>query len=291
MRRYWNAAFAVAALVLPGVAHADLFGGDIPILSSILVQATQTVSQLSGMLQTAKASYDQMKEVAGYAADAAQAYREFTQLNQALFHGDMEGTLRQAFPEAAALRDEASRDAAGGWLQGNGELRRRMGQCLSSGNCAQVQEALSFEETKKTLSTAFGLAPTGELAAADVEAAIAVSASSAQEGRGDISRAYAAALMKECEGKGGNTNLASCQAAAAAAQIAATAQNADLADAVAQGNRLQALQLELSAEDKKREVLEAQERRDLLAEGAQAVAAPPPRVETDGFDALGEELR
>jgi uncharacterized phage infection (PIP) family protein YhgE len=291
MRRYSNAAIAAAALVLPGVAHADMFGGDLPLLTGILTQATSTVSQLSSMLQAAKASYDQMKQMAGYAADAADAYRQFTQLNSALFKGDLAGTLEQAFPEAAALRDEASRDASGGWLQGNGQLRRMVNLCVSTGNCAQAQDALSFDQTRRALSTAFGLAPTSELAAADNEAAVAISASSAQEGRGAVDRAYASDLMKECQSHGGKTNLASCQAAAAAAQIAAVQQNADVADAVAQGNRLQALQLELKGEERKRELLEAQQRRDVLVEGAQEAASAPPRVETEGFDALGESLR
>lgn len=285
---------APALLVCPRPAQADVFGGDVPVLTGILVQATQTVSQLNESLQTAKRAYEEARRIASYADEAAEAYRQFGELNAELSRGDVGGLLDQAFPEAASLRDEARRLGEGGrWAEGSGELRRMVQVCLRVGQCTQVREALSVKQTREALDTVFGPSPAAlsELQAVDSEVAVAVAASTAQEGRGAVSRAYAAELMRQCQRQrqgGGNSALAACQAAAAAADIAKLESDADVGDAVSQGNRLQALQLALESQARKRDLVEAQERRDVLLEGAKHLAGPPVNVQTEGFDVLGE---
>lgn len=282
-----------AVLVLtPNVARADIFGADIPVLGGILVQATQTVASINEQLRTARESYEEFRRMAGYAEDAAQAFEEFSQLNAELMGGELGAMFDQAFPEIASIRADAQRLASGGrWAEANGDLRRMVQVCLRVGQCTSVREALSFQQTREALDSVFGAAPDRllELQAVDSEAAVAIAASTAQDGRGAVVREYAAELMRQCQQRRSGsspTAQAACTAAAAAAEIANLESNADLADAVSQGNRIQALQLALKSQDRKRELLEAQERRSLLLEGARQLAVPPPRVETEGFDVL-----
>lgn len=270
-------------------ARADPFGGDLPLLSGLLVQATETVMTVNQQLATARRTYDEIRRFAGYAEEAADAFHEFSNL-VGLLDGSVQDVLDHAFPELSAIRAEAERLGGGGRFADNsGELGRLVRVCLGTGQCTLVREALSFQQTRESLAHVFGEAPEGaaDLGAADDEAAVALAQSGATVGRSAVTREYAAELMKLCRRERAAANsgaAAACQAAAAAAQIASLESDANLADSVAQTNRLQALQLLLQAQERKRELREAQERRDLLLEGARVMARPPGRVTTDGFD-------
>lgn len=288
---------ALALFLYPVAARADACvfgvcsGADLPLLGIMAANSAQTLSTLNTSLQSARASYEEIKRVAGLAQEAKDAFDEFSQLNTDLL-GEGRAMLDEAFPEVGRIRDEAAYVSAGGrWASSNGELRRMVKVCLTGGNCTEARQALSYNETRTAITTVFGLAPTGMLDAVDTEAAVAVTASAAQEGRGAATRAYAEELMQQCVNKratGAETALAACQAAAAAADIAALEGNANVADGVAQGNRIAAMQLMLESEKRKRELQEAQERRELLFEGAQQLMQPPPRIETEGFDLTKE---
>src|SRR5690349_20825566 len=184
-----TAAATVALFLWPASARADLVGADVPVLSGILVQATQTVMSVNESLRTARESYEEFRRLAGYADEASRAYQEFSQLNARMFSGDLQGAFDSAFPELAAIRADAERLSSGGrWAQGTGELRRLVHVCLQVGQCAEVRAALSFQQTREALSAMFGTAPEAlrGLRAADDEAAVSIAASTAQEGRGAI---------------------------------------------------------------------------------------------------------
>src|SRR6476659_5061882 len=149
-------AAATAALFLwPASAHADLVGADVPVLSGILVQATQTVMSVNESLKTARESYEEFRRMAGYADEAARAYQEFSQLNARMFNGDLQGAFSEAFPEIASIRADAQQ------LAGGGEMRRLIQVCLQVGQCAQARAALTFQQTREALSALFGTAPEG----------------------------------------------------------------------------------------------------------------------------------
>src|SRR5687767_7853484 len=129
---------AISAVLIPTSARADMFGADIPVLSGILVQATDTVVKINEQIRTAKQSYEEIRRVAGYADEAAQAFKDFSNLNSKLFGGDLGGMLDQAFPDLSSIRAEASRAGGGGrWADGTGELRSLVSVCLTSGHCSQ----------------------------------------------------------------------------------------------------------------------------------------------------------
>ena len=297
-------ALALALLVLCAapLARADVFGADLPILSGLLIQATDQVTRMTETLGTLKKTYDDARRVAGYADDAAQAFNQFRNFNAQLFRQDLAQSLETAYPDIGYFRRQAS--DAGPWARGSGELQRLVSLCFTGGRtgCTQLQEAISFQQARDAVSSTFGLAPEGayDLKAVDHETAVALASSSAQQGRGVTARDVSRQLLSQCgvDAHGNVTAsstdarvLAQCQAAAASAQIVALRQGADLADQVAEGNRLQALQLSQHSADRKRELAEAQERRALLLEAAGAAARRPVPVQTEGFNLLEGALR
>jgi len=287
------------AFVSAAVARADTFGGDLPILTGILVQTTDQVARMTETLSTLRKTYDDARRVAGYADDAYQAYNEFRSFNAQLFRADLTRTLDTAFPDIGYLRRQAS--DTGPWVKGTGELQRLITLCLlGNGNgCTQVQEAITLRDAREALISTFGAAPDGayDLKAVDHEAAVALASSSSQQGRSASAREMSKSLLSQCGVDAyGNllTNskdqrvLAQCQAAAASAQIVALQQQADLADQVAETNRLQALQLAQKNQDRKRELAEAQERRAFIIEATSQAAARPVPVVTEGFNLIEE---
>ena len=287
---------ALFCLVAPA-AHADVVGADIPFLSGILIQTTEQVAHMAETLSTLRRTYDDARRVAGYADDAYQAFNEFKSLNAQLFRQDLSQSLDTAFPDIAYFRRQAS--DAGPWAKGSGELQRLVTLCLlgTAAGCTQFQEAISLNQARDALASTFGAAPDGayDLKAIDHEAAVALSSSSAQQGRSASTREVSKRLLSECGVDATGKLLASgkdplvlaqCQAAAASAGIVALQQGADLTDQVAETNRLHALQLAQKNQDRKRELSEAQERRAFLLEAAGEAARRPVPVVTEGLDLL-----
>jgi hypothetical protein len=285
--------WVAGVLLLGAPAYADFWGGDIPILSGIFVQATEATVRLNESLRTARASYEEVRRLAGWAEEARDAFATFSKLNEEL-SGDLKSQFDIAFPDIGLVRDEAARLSSGGrWTEAPGEFRRLLRICIAGGRCHQAREALSVQQTRAALGGLFGAAPTRGLEAADTEAAVAIASGTAQEGRSARARAYAEALMRQCQQErktSGAKSLASCQAAAAAADIAKLELDADIADGIAQSNRLSAMSVAMESERRKRDFQEAEERRRLLVEGAMQLTTTPPRVETAGFD-FTRELR
>ncbi len=287
----WVAALVSMILIL-GVAPAavaDLFGGDLPLLSGILAQATQAATALGSALDTLRRTYQDARRVAGYAEDAVAAYSHFKAYNATLFKQDVQQAFEASYPDIGYFRREVS--GAGSWAQGSGELQRLTRLCLlgPSGNCRPLQEALSVAQTRDALDKTFGRAPKGadDLHAVDHESAVALAAGSAQQGRSQRARALSDALIQQCQGSSGDdNNLAACQAAGSSAQIQALHGQADIADQVSETNRLQTLQLQQRNQERKRELEEATERRALVLEGVDRAARPPIPVRTEGYNLL-----
>jgi len=287
-------AVALIALCMSSRARADAFGADLPLLSAILVQTTDQVTRMAETLGTLKKSYDDARRVAAYADDAYQAFNQFRSFNVQLLGQNVTQTLTAAYPDIGVLRRQAS--DTGPWARGTGELQRLVSLCLGGGTagCAQFQEAISVSQAREALSSTFGLAPGSahDLKAVDHEAAVALSSSSSQQGRSTSMRAISRQLLSQCGADETRSQsplvLAQCQAAAASAQIVSLEQNADLADQVAEGNRLQALQLAQHNAVRKRELLKAEERRSLLLDNAARSAPRPVPVLTEGFNLFDE---
>jgi len=279
------------ALTLVGIplpARADIFGADVPVLVNLLANSFQELHTLQEGIKTARETYDETKRLAGYAQEAAQAFKGFQKSKgAALFSDNINAALDSAFPDLAYFRAEAAR--TGPWAQANGELGRLVRLCLSggSGSCIQVQEALTLQSARASVSATFGTASPKDLQARilDDQAAVSLSMSSAQAGRSALARAKAEELMRQCTLGG---NLAACQAAAAAAEIAGLEQSADIADHLAQANTLQAMQLAERNGARKQEQADAQARHHFLESAAKTFGAGPPSVKTEGFNLFEE---
>lgn len=286
-------AAVLAVLLAATPAWADFWGGDLPLLTGIFASVADGIAKASETLSTLRKTYDETKRVVGFAEDAADAYQRFSQYNSKMFAADVTATFDSAFPDLAYLRRESSR--TGPWTQATGELQRLLLLCLTGpkGSCEQVQEVMTYQDTRNALAKTFGAAPVNaySMLAVDHEAAQAIRAGQSQTGRSARERGMSATWMKSCEDSDSSDkdNLAACQAAAGSAQIESLRATADVADQVAEGNRLSALQLEQRNEDRKRDLLEATERHQVLLDGLHELPAAPARVHADGFNLFQED--
>jgi hypothetical protein len=296
MPRFANTAptlAAVASLLVVALgaseAKADLWGIDLAPLTAIASSAAAQVVQLADSLAQLAALYAQAKKVAGYADDAARAYREFQSFGSGVFSGNALSAIESAFPDLAYFRSGASN--TGPWAQGTGELQRMIRGCLA-GSCFQVRGTVTLTDAKAAVAGTFGEIPPVagaiEATAMDHEAAVGISSSSAQVGRDAVARAQAKALMEKCTDTGTDDALAACQAAGAAAQILQAEETADLTDAVSESNRLEAARLAQENAKRKREITEAVERRLAILDGLKELVPPPSQVTTDGLPAALE---
>ena len=286
----------VKALALPLVlltagyplpARADFFGGDLPLLTTLVAQSFEQVATLMETLSTLRQSYDEAKKLASYAAEARDEFREVQSVGAKVFSGDVMSALDSTFPDLAYLRSEA---AAGGeaWFHSNGEIAQTVRLCLSQGTCAEVQAAQTLASARAALENTYGAAAASDVKSrvADEQAAVALSASQGQVGRNEVLRLTARELMRKCTG---GRDLSACQAAAAAAEIANLEQSAAISDQLAQGNTLQALQLAAHTEEQKRALQALHQREAVLKHAADLFAPAPPPVLTDkGFDLARE---
>lgn len=275
-------------------AHADLLGGDLPLLTAIIANTTQQIQQLAETISTLRKTYDEAKRVAGYADDAYQAFKNFQNFSGQVFAQNLEQALETAFPDLGYLRREASR--TGPWAQGTGELQAIVRYCIQTGatgfSCAEAQEAITLKQARSALAATFGTTPAVagaiEVNAMDHEAAVGMASSSAQVGRNAITRAQAKALMTKCTGEGDEDSIAACQAAANAAAILEVQHNADMGDQLAESTRLQAVRVAQENGRRKREINDAIERRRVLMDGARHMAPRQVQVRTEGVSFFPE---
>ncbi len=269
-------------------AYADLFGGDLPLLSAIVTNTAQQLTKLGDTLSTLRKGYEDAKRVASYADDANRAYQHFSHYSGQMFRDDVTRSFESAYPDIAYFRREAS---SGPQLDGSGGLGRLLSYCISGRNgnqCVALQQALSLQQARDNITTVFGpahpVAGYAEMKSVDDEAGLAIAASSSQTGRDQIARAKAESLQQQCTEDTDDSNLAACQAAGSLAQIETLKQSTELTDEVAESNRLQALRLAQENAKRKREIGESIERRQIILEGAQNMKLRPPQLKAEGLD-------
>src|SRR5712692_1783025 len=223
-------------------AWADFFGGDLPLLTAIVTNTSAQLTKLGETLSTLRKSYEDAKRVASYADDAFQAYQHFSHYSAQMFRDDVTRSFESAYPDVAYFRREA---AHGAQMEGSGEFGRLLTYCVfrrSGDRCVELQESLSLQQARNTISSTFGAPPAvdgyRQMKSVDDEAGLAIAASSSQTGRDQIARAQAESLREQCLGAADDDSLAACQAAANLAQIQALKQTTELTDQVAESNRL-----------------------------------------------------
>jgi hypothetical protein len=277
---------ALLAAIVPRPARADFFGGDLPLLTTLIAQSFEQVATLTETLATLRQSYDEAKRLASYAAEARDEFREVQALGAQVFSGDVAAALDSTFPDLAYLRGEAARGGEG-WFHSNGELASTVRMCLASGQCAQVQAVQSFSRARAAIDNTYGAASLSDVRSrvADEQAAVALTAAQAQLGRNEVTRLAARNLMAKCTG---GKDLSACQAAAAAAEIAQLEQTAALSDQVAQSNTLQAMELAARTAEEKQRLQAAHQREAVLKHAVDLVSGGAPTITTQGFNLAGE---
>jgi len=149
---------AVALAAGASVAHADLFGGDVVVLSSIFQTALKQLDQLRSVTDTLGKSYREMQRVARLAQETKDVYRDFQRRD-----GDraMTSGVRAVY---GALLEQA---------HGSGQLvpeveacveslvRARAGGAGSTFECDQLRRAATGERVRASLERTYGTVPGG----------------------------------------------------------------------------------------------------------------------------------
>jgi hypothetical protein len=268
-----------------GEAWADLFGGDIPLLGTLVTQGTQELQYAAQLIRTANAQLDAAKKVAGAAEDAKAAVAHFQHYSVADFGDDVLGLTGDAVPVTDASRLVSS---VSSWAPATGELRTLLRRCLASEGtgspaCRQMHAAITQEEARHALTQTFGAARTPETAAADYEAARGLSAADTHLQQEAARAAVSAAQRKSACGP--DLDAKAC----ALAQTARQESQLDTVNAqLAEGNRLAATTLALKNAERKRTLAETSERRAELSRSLEAVQNPTLRATGDGVTLGGD---
>ncbi len=152
------AASAVALAAGASVAHADLFGGDVVVLSSIFQTALKQLDQLRSVTDTLGKSYREMQRVARLAQETKDVYRDFQRRDgdRALTSGVR--AVYGTFPEQA---------------RGSGQLVPQVEACVeslvrarsssagSTFECDQLRRAATGERVRASLERTYGTVPSG----------------------------------------------------------------------------------------------------------------------------------
>lgn len=277
-----------------GTAYADMLGADLPLLTSIIVNTTDTVAKINEQLAVLKEGYEKARQVAGLAQDARDAVDSFQRFNAGKL---VERSADRVFPDIGYFRNELARSRFG---EGRGELSALLTSCVrastQSRSCSELDEVLSVSSARSALEVAFGKTPGGaaatEVEVVDSEAALAVAVSSSDVARNREVRRVVAEDLAFCERQGlkAGFDVAACkQAASAQAQLEQLRQAAFISDQLAEANHLQALRLAQENARRKRELQDAAELRELVRQAGSLSAPSNLRLKTESSRLLEGE--
>jgi hypothetical protein len=278
-------ASGLIVLLAAGDAWADLFGGDIPLLGTLVTQGTQELQAAAQLIRTANEQLAAAKKVAGYAEDAKAALAHFQHYSVADFGDDVLGLTGDAVPVTDARRLASG---VSSWAPSTGELRTMLRRCLASEGsggpaCRQMHAAITQEDARRALAHTFGSARTPETAAADYEAARALSAADTHLEQEARRAAMSAAQRKSTCGP--DLDAQAC----ALAQTARQESQLDTVNAqLAEGNRLAATTLALKNAVRKRALAEAAERREQVTKTLDLLGNPAVQVQGEGVTLGGD---
>ena len=156
-------------------AYADLFGGDVPILTSIFTTALQQLDTATKTFETIGKAYQETKRLASYAADAREAYEEIRAFSSGRLANSGLSALYRAYPEISFFQGEAQYGYRS-WGQGYGGFSPELQRCLqditrdavrspgaggSSSACDQWRRTVTAQKLDQDLRRTFGDLPKG----------------------------------------------------------------------------------------------------------------------------------
>jgi hypothetical protein len=162
-------ASALALAFGASVAHADLFGGDVAVLTQIFHTGLKQLDELRTVSERLGRSYRELQQLSRYAADTKDAFREFQHLD-----GDrilMSGVraVHRAFPDVGHAADDL-RGGAHGWRRGGGNLGPELAACIESlsrsgrgggttPECDRLRRTATADRVRDSLDRTYGAMP------------------------------------------------------------------------------------------------------------------------------------
>ena len=269
-----------------GVAYADLWGADLPILTSILTTTLQQLDTATKSFETLGRTYQETKRMAGYAADARVAYEEIRAFSSGRLASSGLNALYRAYPELSYLQGE-SQYGYRTWGQGYGTLSPELQMCLRemardavggtgapfASACDEWRKAITGQRLEQDLRRTFGELPQGR-----PEYAVLRAEDTAREQRYQVELVKKAAVEKQVydpnDGMLARCSTARdpvvCQTLAAQAQIQALEQHAETNRKLEELIHQQTVANELKITEARRLEDEERARRASLVEGLRA---------------------
>lgn len=162
----------VALATGASVAHADLFGGDVVVLTSIFHTTLKQLDELRSMTDTLGQSYREIQRVARYAQDAKDAYRDLQRLDGDRVLNSGVRAVYGVLPETAYVATDLQNVAR---LQGrgSGQLVPEVEACVASltrggasssaptSECERLRGAAATDRVRSSLERTYGNVPAG----------------------------------------------------------------------------------------------------------------------------------
>lgn len=276
------ACVALVLLFAAPEASADLFGGDIPLLSTLVSQGTQQLSTAAQVLRGVNNEVASAQQLVGFASQARAVFSQFARTRVGDFGAD-----RLGLAAGTAAATDRSRLASGiaPWAPATGELKPSAIQCVSTSGtsaCRQMHDAVTPTDAANALGSTFGPALHPDTRAGDYEASRALSLADTHQQQESARAAVSAASRSAACASG--SDAAVCGLAQTARQ---ESQLDTMNEQLAEGNRLEATHLAVQNAERKRTLDEAQERHQAVTEGTQALKPPGIAVSADGVSLLG----
>ena len=254
------------------------FGGDL-LLADLLVNSMKQLAVATESLAELRRSYAEVRKVAEYADDAANAARSFQGYSAQRFGDRFLADLDAVRPDMQRYRKEAL-----GALGLNGTGWTQADVAPGQADSTRVLDAL-----RATFGGAAGAAP-AQVMAVDAEVAAAIQGEVAQAQLASVQKERVRELLRRCNGVGevDSTRDAKrvaeeCRAAAEQAQLLQLEEGQETNLKLAQIARLHAVGVEQKNADLKRELAEQQARRQGLTEGFDALRRQGVAIRAGGF--------
>jgi len=280
------AVFAGALLVFVAApeASADFFGGDIPLLGTLVTQGAQQLSTATQVLRGVNDEVASAQKLVGFANDARSVFSRFAQGRVSDFGADGLGLAAGTLPVSDKRRLSSG---VAPWAPATGELKAASSQCVSGAGpggpaCRQMHDAITPADAQTALSHTFGPPLRPDTRAGDYEVSRALSAADTHQQQESSRAALSAASRGAACASGSDSSV--CGLAQTARQ---ESQLDTVNEQLAEGNRVQATHLALQNAERKRAEDEAVERREVVGAGAKALPAPAVLVASDGVNLLG----
>ncbi len=254
------------------------FGGDM-MLADLLVNSMKQLAVATESLAELRRSYEEVRKVADYADDAANAARSFQGYSAQRFGDRFLAELDAVRPDMQRYRVEAL-----GALGMKGSQWTQAEVAAGRADGARVLDAL-----RTTFGAGSGAAP-AQATVVDAEVAAAIQGEAAQAEVAAMQKERVQELLRRCNGVGdaGSNRDAKrvaeeCRSAAEQAQLLQLEEGQQTNLKLAQIARLQAVGVEQKNADLKRELAEQQARRQGLTEGFNALSRQGVSIRAGGF--------